>query len=80
MIFRQSLLLGAATVALAGVGHAQTRGQVPEATPPGIEQDPDEAGEQRQGGEQDAGAPQERPDGLEPAAVIGHLRTPVRQW
>jgi hypothetical protein len=27
MIFRQSLLLGAATVALAGVGHAQTRGQ-----------------------------------------------------
>jgi hypothetical protein len=27
MIFRQSLLLGAATVALAGAGHAQTRGQ-----------------------------------------------------
>ena len=27
MIFRQSLLLGVATAALAGVGHAQTRGQ-----------------------------------------------------
>jgi len=27
MIARQSLLLGVATVALAGAGHAQTRGQ-----------------------------------------------------